>query len=212
MKTKFVGLIGIPVVFLVGCAQMGMSPQAEPAVKSEPSVQVASDATIEPGKGVLIQESAKITAVVMSVDKADRSIMVKGPEGNVKSVELTDDVKNFDQIHPGDEVVLEVYTALAMQLAKPGQEFEDVAKNVVAVAKPGEKPKAVNVDVVDVLAEISAINKEKREVTVTGPMGRSVTLVVPPDIEKFDELKIGEKVNARYVEAFAMSVEAPEAR
>ena len=95
-----------------------------------------------------------------------------------------------------------------MRLAKPGQEFKDTARNMVAVAKPGEKPKVVNVDVVDVLAEISAIDKDKREVTVTGPLGHSVTLVVPQDLKKFDELKVGDKVNARYIEAFAMSVES----
>ena len=209
MKTKMLALF-IVVASLTGCAHKQTTPTAAVGAESKPSVQMASDTTFEPGKGVLIQEAAKITAVVMSVDKAARSITVKGPKGNIKSIKLTDDVKNFDQIHTGDEVVLEIYTALGMRLAKPGQEFKDTARNMVAVAKPGEKPKVVNVDVVDVLAEISAINKEKREVTITGPLGRSVDLLIPEDIERFDELKIGDKVNARYVEAFSLSVEIPK--
>lgn len=148
-----------------------------------------------------------VSASVISVNKEDRSITVRDPEGNVSEIDLTEDVKNFDQIRPGDNLVLEVYSALAMKLAAPGEEFDDQEAQMVAVAKPGEKPKLVNVDVAEVLAEISAINKETREVTVKGPGGNSVTIQVPKDIEKFDELKIGDKVNVRYIQAFAVSVQ-----
>jgi hypothetical protein len=60
---------------------------------------------------------------------------------------------------------------------------------------------------VETLAQISAINRETREVTVTGPRGKAVTLAVPENIEGFDTLKVGDKVNARYIEAFAIAVE-----
>ncbi len=204
MKNFYIVLIII--VFMTGCAHTETPPAAEVS-KNEPAVQVASDASIVPGKGVLIQKAVKVTATVISVDKADRNITVKGSEGKVRKIEMTEDVKNFDQIRPGDEVVAEVYSALAMRLAEPGKEIKDTAENIVTVAKTGEKPKVVNVDIVDVLAEISAIDVSTREVVVMGPMGRSVSIVVPEDIEKFDQLKIGDKVNARYIEAFALSVE-----
>jgi hypothetical protein len=42
---------------------------------------------------------------------------------------------------------------------------------------------------------------------VTGPLGNSVTLQVPEKMKKFDELKVGDEVNARYIEAFAASVQ-----
>lgn len=192
---------------LGGCAANSTPPAAVDTTAEKPSVKYASDATLEEGKGVLIQNAVQVTASVIAVDKSDRSISVRDASGKIQKIEILEDVQNFDSIRPGDDVVLEVYTALAMKLARNGEEFEDTAASMVAVGKPGEKPKLVNVDVVDVLAEISKIDREKREVTVTGPMGNSVTLVVPDDVKRFDELKIGEKVNARYVEAFAMSVE-----
>ena len=120
---------------------------------------------------------------------------------------MTDDVKNFDQISPGDRVALDIYSALFMQIAKPGEEFKDAAASEVAVAQPGEKPKLVNVDMVEALAEITAIDRKTRQITVTGPRGNSITLQVPKNIEQFDERKVGEKVNALYVEAFAIAVE-----
>jgi hypothetical protein len=60
---------------------------------------------------------------------------------------------------------------------------------------------------VEALAEITAINRDTREITITGPRGNSITLQVPENVEQFDERKVGEKVNARYIEAFAIAVE-----
>jgi len=192
------------VLFVFACA-----PKEAPkeAAAPEPSAEYATQTTIMPGEGILIEQAAQVTAIVLNVDRSARSITIKNPEGEISEVKLTDDVRNFDQIDPGDEIVLEVYSALALMLAKPGEEFTDRTSNAVAVAQPGDKPMFVNVDMVEALCEITAINRDTREITVTGPRGNSITLTVPPDIEQFDERKVGEKVNARYVEAFAIAVE-----
>ena len=198
----------VSIVCVAGCSTAYASeptPSLETAKNA--SAQIAGGTHFEPGKGVVIAGAIKLTATVLSVDKQDRSIVVKGPDGEAKKIELTEDVTNFDQIHTGDEVVVEVYSALAMQLAKPGEEFRDVAASTVAVAQPGEKPKLVLVDMVEVLARITKIEPATRELTVTGPLGHSVTLQVPEHMKKFDELKVGDEVNARYIEAFALSVQ-----
>lgn len=184
---------------------------AEPAASLESvknaSGQAVAETSFIPGEGVVIAGAVRLAATVVSIDKQDRSIVVKGLDGKAKKIELTEDVTNFDQIKTGDEVVLEVYSALAMQLARPGEEFGDAAASLVAVAQAGAMPKLVAVDVVEVLARITEIDTATRELTVTGPLGNSVILQVPEDIAKFDELKVGDEVNARYVEAFALSVQ-----
>jgi len=200
------------VLFVLACAPKEApkdtsAPAAEPAAEGK-GVEYASQTTyLGPGKGVLIEHGAKITATVMSVDREDRSITIKDPDGNIQEIELTDDVKNFAEISPGDRIVTEIYTGLLMTLAKPGEEFTDKSASQVAVSEPGKKPQIVNVEMVETLAQISAINRETREVTVTGPRGKSVTLAVPENIEGFEKLKIGDNVNARYIEAFAIAVQ-----
>ncbi len=206
MKNYFLVLVSI--LFLAIPVTANAS---EPALSLETAKDasgvVASGTLFVPGKGVVIEEAIRLSVTVLSVDKQDRSIVVKTPDGDAKKIELTEDVKNFDQIKTGDELVVEVYSALAMQLAKPGEEFTDTASGMVAVAQPGEKPKMVAVDMVEVLARITGIDRATRELTVTGPLGNSVTLQVPENVKKFDELKVGDEVNARYVEAFALSVQ-----
>lgn len=194
------------VLFGLACASK-QSSQDIAETSKEPTAEYAAQTTFEPGKGVLIEQAAKVTAAVLAVNRNDRTITIKDLDGTVRDVELTDDVKNFDQINPGDQVSLDIYSALFMQIAKPGEEFKDQALSQIAVAQPGDKPKLVNVDMVEVLAEITAIDREKRQITVTGPRGNHITLQVAKDIEQFDERKVGEKVNAMYVEAFAIAVE-----
>jgi len=196
----------IVVILSIGCAPKE-SPEATSAPAAEPTAEYAAQTSFEPGKGVLIEQAARVTASVLAVDRADRTITIKDPEGKIRDVELTDDVQNFDQIDPGDQVALDIYSALFMQIAKPGEEFQDREVSQVAVAQPGGKPMLVNVDMVEALAEITDINRETREITVTGPRGNSITLQVPENVEGFDERKVGEKVNARYVQAFAVAVE-----
>ncbi len=202
---KFFFLLSF-IILTIGCATP-KAPEQVSAPAKEPSTEYAAQTSFEPGKGVLIEQAARVTATVLAVDRADRSITIKNAEGKIHEVELTDDVKNFDQIDPGDQIELDIYSALFMQIAKPGEEFEDRVVSQVAVAQPGDKPKLVNVGMVEALAEITAINRDTREITITGPRGNSIKLQVPENVEQFDERKVGEKVNARYVEAFAIAVE-----
>lgn len=194
------------VLFGLSCASKPGSQDVSES-SNEPTSEIQTQTTYEPGKYVLVEQATQVTAAVLSVDRNDRKITIKDSDGTIQEVALTDDVKNFDQIDPGDHVKLDIYSALFMQLAKPGEEFKNQALSQIAVAQPGEKPKLVNVNLVEVLAEITAIDRERRQVTVTGPMGNSITLKVPENIEQFNDRKVGEKVNAMYVEAFAIGVE-----
>ena len=49
-------------------------------------------------------------------------------------------------------------------------------------------------------AIVEAIEASTRTVTLKKPDGTFVTIVAGPDIKRFAELKVGDKVNARYYE------------
>lgn len=66
-------------------------------------------------------------------------------------------------------------------------------------------PAKGGVGAVQVRGTIAAIDKDKGTVTLKGPGGRTVTLEVR-DKQKFDVIKVGDPVVARYVEALAIQV------
>jgi hypothetical protein len=59
------------------------------------------------------------------------------------------------------------------------------------------------------MGTIGAIDKEAREVTINGEGGESERFTVPSSFKGFDKLKVGDKVNVRYMESVALSLGKP---
>ncbi len=58
----------------------------------------------EPGKACAVR-AIEVSANVVGIDKATRTVTLKGPKGDVFDIVASDEVKNFDQIKVGDFVV-----------------------------------------------------------------------------------------------------------
>ncbi len=74
---------------------------------------------------------------------------------------------------------------------------------VVAGSAPG---KAGVARTVNVTATITAIDKATRDVTLKGPQGNELTVTAGPDIKNFNKLKVGDQVDAKYVEALTLQL------
>lgn len=163
-----------------------------------------------PGKAAAA-EVVKIAAMVTAVDKATRTVTLKGPKGNELSVIAGPEVKNFDQIKAGDQVTLEYVEALSLQLKKGGgAAVARTEKAGVAAAKPGEKPAGAVGREVTVVADVVDVNAQSQVVTLKGPQ-RTVELKVK-DPEQFKLIKKGDQVEATYTEAMALVVSPAAAK
>jgi Cu/Ag efflux protein CusF len=73
----------------------------------------------------------------------------------------------------------------------------------VAGSAPG---KAGVAETVKITATITAIDKATRDITLKGPKGNEVTLTAGPNVKNFDQMKVGDQVNAQYVEALTLEL------
>jgi hypothetical protein len=161
--------------------------------------------TNAPGK-VSMTEGIKASALVTAIDKATRTITLKGPEGRSFDVVAGDAVKNFAQIKVNDEVVVEYIRALTLEVKKGGGPRSRVDSADAVRAKPGEKPGAAVGRQVTIMADVIDVNPKEKTITVKGPKGNIVELEVKnPD--HFKVVKKGDQIEANYVEAVALSVE-----
>ena len=160
-------------------------------------------------QGVELGDGVVITAEVVAIDRVDRALALLGPEGNVVAVEVSHAARNFDQIEVGDMVKVAYYESVALYLGKRGQKPEGNAGLVTARSVKGDMPAGIAVEAVDISAEVQAIDKQKRAVTLELPDGRKVTTKVDKSAKAFDTLKVGDSIHARYTEAIAISVEKP---
>jgi Cu/Ag efflux protein CusF len=63
--------------------------------------------------------------------------------------------------------------------------------------------------VVEVTATIEAIDKAGRQVTLKGPEGNMTTVTAGPEVKRFDELKVGDKVTFRYYDSMVFQIRKP---
>lgn len=62
-----------------------------------------------------------------------------------------------------------------------------------------------------VTASIEAIEQSTRQVTLKETNGEYVTITVPPDVKRFDTLKVGDTITAKYYENIVLRVQQPGA-
>ncbi len=168
---------------------------------------VATVAPAEPPKKVGTSEAVMVRATVESVDVAGRTVTLKGPKGKSFTVSVDDGVKSLENVKVGDEVVARYYEAIAFELKKAGEAVPGKSeKEGAAALPPGQKPGGATGRQVKVVATITAIDRAKNSVTLTGPEGRSLDLTAR-DPKNLQKVKVGDLVEITYTEALAVSVE-----
>jgi len=160
----------------------------------------------EPGKAGAAR-TVEISASVVGIDKATRTVTLKGPKGDVFDLVASDEVKNFDQIKVGDSVVARYAQALTLELKKSKAAAGDpVVREEIGKAKPGERPAVAGARQVTMIADVVAVDPKASTITLKGPKGKVVTLdVANPD--QFKVVKKGDQIEVTYTEAMALSVE-----
>ncbi len=201
MKMSWIKLRSVLALGLVSAA-LATSALAQ----QQPGAAGGTVVTSEPGKAEIVS-AAKISAQVVGIDKATRTITLKGAKGRILDIVAGDEVKNFDQIKLGDLVVARYMESLSLELKKTAKGSGIVTTSEEAArAQPGERPAVAGAREVTALAEVTAVNPKKSTITLKGPRGNSVTLNVHnPD--QFKVVKKGDHVQVTYTEALALSVE-----
>ncbi|MEW6368400.1 MAG: hypothetical protein AB1714_27545 [Acidobacteriota bacterium] len=80
-------------------------------------------------------------------------------------------------------------------------------------ARQSQQPAMSRGDAVlaEVTATVQAIDLNKREVTLKGPLGNVVSFVVDESVKRLDEVKVGDEVTARYYVSLAAELREPTA-
>ena len=160
----------------------------------------------EPGKAAMAR-TVEVSAQVIAIDKATRTLTLKGPKGEALDVVAGEEVRNFDQIKVGDNVVARYVAALTLELKKTKVAAGDpTVREGLAKAQPGERPAVAGARQITAIADVTAVDPQKSTITLKGPRGNVVTLNVQnPD--QFKVVKKGDQVEVTYTEALALTVE-----
>jgi len=104
-------------------------------------------------------------------------------------------------------VVMAVALVSGLSLAALAQGA--TTSTTVTKTAPGEKPGALIVDEVKITAVVKAVDHARRTVALLLPGGETKTFTVSEEAINFPQVKVGDEVNASYIESLAVFVHGP---
>jgi hypothetical protein len=84
-----------------------------------------------------------------------------------------------------------------------------LAAAILFPAAAAAQIKAISGEAVTVTATVEAIDHTKRSLTLKDDKGMIDTITVPAEVKRFDTLKVGDKITAKYYENLVLRKKAP---
>lgn len=110
----------------VEAVAVGLQRGGQPSVGVDQTVRLAPKGG-NPG-GVVVN-TARIRATVVAIDYADREVAVKGPQGNIRSFRVAEEVQGFGDVRVGDSINVVYSEALALDMVpEPGPKAKPTPK------------------------------------------------------------------------------------
>ena len=161
---------------------------------------------------VAVEKTQTISATVASIDAAKRLVELRKDDEST-TIQVPPDVRNFERIKVGDEVVATYYQGLAAEFKKKGESktvgVVDATTGTARMPEGANRPGAAVANKVTTTVVIESVDRATNSVTFVGPSGMSRTVdVVDPKAQQFiGTLKKGDEVQLTYVEALAVTLE-----
>jgi outer membrane protein len=146
-------------------------------------------------------------ATVAAIDMTTRVVTLRRADGTTFSVVAGPDVRNLPQLRVGDSVTLDYVDVLTVELKKggTGAPASIVARTDATRTELGQRPGGAVVKETKIVADVIAVDSANQRVTLRGPQGNQVVLPVR-DRAQFNLIRVGDQIEADYVEAVALSV------
>ncbi len=159
--------------------------------------------------GFAEQIDAVMTARVQAISRKNRILTLKFQDDKVAKVKVGPEVRNFAEIGVGDTIKAEFRDQVEIFVVGPGGK---PAWDEIEEIKPtkGAKPGTAIVRAYEYSATVTTIDYATRKVTLKGPDGKSVQLTGSQEIRRFNEIKPGDMVVARLIEAIDIDITPAE--
>lgn len=170
------------------------------------SLQAGDEVAAIEKPSISATQTIKLTTVVDAIDREARTITLKGPEGNTRTINAMEGSNNIDKIEVGDIVNAEYVQHLSIEvLANDGMEPGTGTMAAVARNKEGETPAGMIMETTVTTATVEEINIEANTFKLKWP-GGEIKEYEARDPENLKKAAVGDLVVTTYSEAIALSL------
>jgi hypothetical protein len=157
-------------------------------------------------KTISVHDQVTLKATVEAIDHTNRTVDLKGPKGNVVTLEVDPSVTRFDAMKVGDVVTVHYYESVAYEIQKPGTPAAPDTITDSAGKLSGEKPGGGAMVRSVRTVTIEAIDMATPAVTIKTADGQKISLRVR-EKNHLAQVKVGDKVKVTETAALMISVD-----
>ncbi|MBL8659719.1 MAG: hypothetical protein JNM75_08190 [Rhodospirillales bacterium] len=195
------GLAGVSLVLGVAGA-ISLSPMLASPARAQDGAAIG---------GVGESQASSMQATVKSIDAAARRATLVGPDGDELNVKLSKEVRNLDQVRPGDKVVVRYYDSTVYVIAPAGQRApDDMSAVATARAQPGALPGAAVAQKIILSGLVVGVDPSAHTISLVDQSGGKVHTLNVQDEEARKMLgmvNVGDSITAYLTDAVAIAVE-----
>ena len=159
--------------------------------------------------GAMAVDQTEAVVTVMAVDLAHKRVTIRGPKGNVETLDVPQESQNLDKVKPGDRFKLKYIEAVAVGISKGGAPEHSEARDV-KVSPKGGTPGGMIVHTQKRSVMIDAVDYKTRYIAVRGANAQTLAMKVADDVP-LEQLSAGDRVSIVYTQAVvAEMIEQPK--
>ena len=192
---------GVAALVLTACSTK-LPPESQ--WKKETYAQEAGSAGFG---GQVIVTTTATNATVISIDAANRTLLLKYPDGRTTTYQAGPEIKNFREIKLGDQIQATTADERAISLAKTSALTEVVTTNSVVALPDTSKPGVKRIRILSFTGKVLSIDPITHQVTLQ-LAGNQTRVVQARDTVNLADFSPGDTVSVRVTETTTVLVEA----
>ena len=173
-----------------------------------PDADNAAAATPQPSSVGEPSASEATTAsfTVERIDRSNRSMVVKSPDGSRMTVRVAPTVEGFDKLQKGDQVELDYYASTVLSFGPTNAAAAQAQEAPTRASAPALG--TVGAPPITTAARVTAVDKNGGALQITTPDGLPQTLLVrdPAERRQLRSLSPGDTVVVTYAEPVAVGL------
>jgi hypothetical protein len=160
--------------------------------------------------GAVAVDQTEAVVTVVSVDQQKRTVNIRGPKGNVTTLNVPPEAQNLDKVKAGDRFRMKYIEAVAVSIRKGGAPAAE-DKRDVKVSPRGGTPGGMVVRTRTRSVVVDAVDYKERYIAVRGSDGQTLALKVAEGVP-LEQLSAGDRITVLHTEALAVALEPQAAK
>lgn len=159
-----------------------------------------------------VSQGAEVSATVIAVDPQTREVRLRTQNGEAVTLAAGPEMRNFDQIEPGDVATLQVFGSISVRMADRATPNETSEFALIGRAPEGGRPGAIVGKITTTTVQFVSYDPRAFTAEIILPDGDRMIAPVQPGMRAFAAARTpGERIEVTISDAVAMFVEAPAA-